>query len=139
MKLITPPKLMLPFRARPPGYVPNRADEAQHRDHRADQRSQNSLRVGLLVRKSACHQLLGTRPRVRRDQEAQAQVEIERVQVHVEGMRDGGECSRRKEPRKKGPSVMDTSISPWASSSSTKTRARPGARLRQPSAGAGSL
>ena len=38
-----------------------------------------------------------------RDQKAQAQVDVQGVQVHIEGMRDRGERPRRDEPGEKRP------------------------------------
>ena len=37
------------------------------------------------------------------DQEAQSQVQVQRVQVHMKGMRDRSEPSRREDPGKKRP------------------------------------
>src|SRR6266581_4440925 len=91
-KLITPPKLMPPFQSTTArGTFPTEQTQLSIEMTGPISGLQNSLSVGWLVRKNACHQ------------EAQSQVHIQGVQVHIKGMRDCSEPARREEPGQKRP------------------------------------
>ena len=123
MKLITPPKLMPPFQSTTAsGTFPTEQTKLSIEITGPISGPQNSLRVGWLVRKNACHQLLGTqaarapamrKPRPRSTYRA------------FRSMKNACEMAVNARPEKslerKGPSVIDTSMSPWASWVEPKT------------------
>ena len=123
MKLITPPKLMPPFHSTTAsGTFPTEQTKLSIEMTGPINGPQNSFRVGLLVRKNACHQLLGTQaasaPAIRNPTPMSTYSAFRSMKNECEmAVKARGEKSRERN----GPSVIDMSMSAWASWVEPKT------------------
>src|SRR5216684_7049102 len=122
-KLITPPKLMPPFhKTAARGTFPTEQTKLSIEITGPINGPQNWLSVGLLVRKKACHQLFGTQaasaPAIRKPSPRSTYKAFRSMKNECEmAVNARGEKSRERN----GPSVIDMSISPWASWVEPKT------------------
>src|SRR5665213_1059351 len=109
MKLITPPKLMPPFQSTTArGTFPTEQTKLSIEMTGPINGLQNSFRVGLPVRKNACHQLLGTHaapaPAMRKPTPRSTYRAFRSMKKVCEmAVKARGEKSRERN----GPSVMD--------------------------------
>src|ERR1700716_96315 len=123
MKLITPPKLMPPFQSTAArGTLPTEQTKLSIDMTGPIRGLQNSFSVGLLVRKNACHQLVGTHaasaPAIRKPSPRSTYSAFRSIKKECEMAVN---ARREKGREKKGPVGKGIAISPWASCVEPKT------------------